>query len=253
MSRVSMILSVALLLSFLAVDLPAQDEEPPGPFIYGTYSVCDLGSQWKLDSLVENNHAKVWDQALEDGGITAWGYMGHHTGGPWRRISYFSAPTLAQLMEATDSVFEGLAQAAPQAANEYSSICNTHSDYVWEHVVGSDPEAARRGKAAFSVYYICDESKESRADELMSGTMAAAYEKQVEAGNLTSWGWFQHWIGGKYRRLATMSAADTATLVKSRDAIIADLLENHEEAMNEFSSICSSHQDYIWDIIMAKP
>ena len=253
MSRISLVVCVALVLSMAAVDLKAQDDESPGPFIYGTYSVCDLGQQWKLDSLVQNNHAKVWDQAMEDGTISAWGYMGHHTGGPWRRIAYFSAPTLAQLMSATDSIFDSMGQVAPQAANEYSSICSTHSDYVWEHVAGSDPDAARRGKSAFSVYYVCDESKESRADELMTGTMAAVYDKQVEAGNLTAWGWWQHWIGGKYRRLATISAADTATLVKARDAIIADLIENHSEAMDEFSSICSSHQDYIWDIILAKP
>jgi hypothetical protein len=156
-------------------------------------------------------------------------------------------------MAATDSIFDSLGQTAPQAANEYSSICNTHSDYIWEHLACSDPNAARRGKSAPSVYYICDESKESRADEIMKGTLAAAYQKQVDAGNLTSWGWLQHWIGGEYRRLATMSAADTAALVNARDAIIADLLENQEEAMNEFTSICSSHQDYIWDVVMTKP
>lgn len=253
MSRSSVALSFVLLLSFVAVDVRAQDDEPRGPFLYGTYSVCDLGRQWKLDSLVENNHAKVWDKALEDGVITAWGYMGHNTGGPWRRITYFSAPTLDQLIAAGESIFDNIGQTAPQAANEYSSICSTHSDYVWEHLAGSDPDATRRGKSAFSVYYICDESKESRADELMSKTMAAAYEKQVKAGNLTSWGWYRHWIGGKYRRLATISASDTASVVKARDSILGELLENQSEAMNEFSSICSSHQDYIWDIIMAKP
>jgi len=236
-----------------AVGLKAQDDDSPGPFIYGTYSVCDLGQQWKLDSLVENHQAKVWDQAMEDGKISAWGYMAHHTGGPWRRVVYYSAPTLDQLMSGTDSIFDTLGEVAPLAAHEYSSICNTHSDYVWEHVAGSDPEAARRGKSAFSVYYVCDESKEARADEIMTGTMAAIYDKQVEAGNLTSWGWWQHWIGGEYRRLATISAADTASLVKARDAVITDLMENHSEAFDEFASICSSHQDYIWDIVLAKP
>jgi len=253
MSRMSVLVCTTLLLASFAVQVQAQDDDTPGPFIYGTYSVCDLGQQWKLDGLVEANHAKVYDKALEDGAITAWGYMAHHTGGPWRRITYYSAPTLEQLLSGTDSIFEGLRMSAPQAANEYSSICNTHDDYVWEHVAGSDPEAARRGKAAFSVYYVCNENTESRADELMSGPMAAAYEKQVKAGNLTSWGWYQHWIGGKYRRLSTISAADTASLVKARDAIIADLLENQPDVMEEFSAICTSHQDYIWDIVMAKP
>lgn len=253
MSRSAIVVCAVLLTTSVAIGVQAQDDDTPGPFVYGTYSVCDLGQQWKLDGIVEDNHSKVWDKALEDGAITGWGYMGHHTGGPWRRISYFTAPTLEELMSATDSIFEGLGTAAPQAANEYSSICSTHSDYVWEHVAGSDPDLATRGATAFSVYYICDESKESRADELMSGAMGAIYDKHVKAGNIASWGWFQHWIGGKYRRLATMSAKDTATLVKTRDAIIAELLADHSDAMDEFSSICTSHQDYIWDIIMSKP
>ena len=253
MSRFTTVVCLALLYAALPVAARAQDEDAPGPFIYGTYSVCDLGQQWKLDDIVAANHSKVWDKALEDGNITAWGYMGHHTGGPWRRVTYYAADSLDQLMAATDSIFDALGAAAPQAANEYSSICNTHSDYVWEHVAGSDPDADQRGSSAFSVYYICDESKEARADELMTGPLSAAYKKQVEAGNLVSWGWFQHWIGGKYRRLATISAADAASLVKARDAIIGELLENQSEAMDEFTSICHSHQDYIWDIIMSKP
>ena len=253
MVRNSMLLCVSLLLAALPSVARAQEDDSSGPFIYGTYSVCDLGKQWKLDSLVENNHSKVWDKALEDGVITAWGYMGHHTGGPWRRITYFSAPTLEQTMAAADTIFEALAQAAPQASNEYSSICSTHSDYVWEHVAGSDPTASARGNASFSVYYICDESRESRADELMSDTLSAVYEKHRKAGNLTSWGWYQHWIGGKYRRLATITAEDTAALVKARDAIIGELLEEHSDAMDEFTQICSSHQDYVWDILMSKP
>jgi hypothetical protein len=253
MFRVSVFLCTALLLVAVPVAVQAQDDDPPGPYIYGTYSVCDLSEQWKLDGIVEGAHAKVYDKAMEDGLITGWGYMGHHTGGNWRRITYYMAPNLEDLMAAADTIFDNLGKAAPQAANEYSRICSTHDDYVWEHVAGSDPGGDTRGKAAFSVYYICDEGKEARADEIMQESLAAAYDKQLKAGNLDSWGWYQHWIGGKYRRLATVSGADHASVLKARDAVISDMLENHAAAMEEFSSICSSHQDYMWDIIMAKP
>ncbi|MEJ2086423.1 MAG: hypothetical protein P8Y44_12220, partial [Acidobacteriota bacterium] len=108
MYRIAVLVCAALLLASFAVQVQAQDDDTPGPFVYGTYSVCDLGQQWKLDGLVEENHAKVYDKALEDGAITAWGYMAHNTGGHWRRVTYYSAPALDQLMSGAESIFEAI-------------------------------------------------------------------------------------------------------------------------------------------------
>jgi hypothetical protein len=57
----------------------------------------------------------------------------------------------------------------------------------------------------------------------------------------------QHWVGGEYRRLLTMTGTDTMKLMKGRDAAVNAMLEQADAAGDFFDS-CTSHSDYIWDI-----
>jgi hypothetical protein len=50
-----------------------------------------------------------------------------------------------------------------------------------------------------------------------------------------------------------MSGADHSDVLAARDAIYTELMESHEDAMQEFDEICSSHQDMMWDIVIEKP
>ncbi len=234
----------------------AQEEEAPRPYSYATYSECALSGQWRADEIAESVFAPAYDAALAEGKITGWGYLAHHTGGKWRRVVYHSALSTDALLDALDWIGEKTDEANARAAAQYSKICSAHDDYIWRWVTGSGPAEQAlqdRGAAGFSVYYVCAMDKEDRADELVKEAFAAAYNRQVEKGNLNSWGWLQHWVGGKWRRLEVMSAADHKTVLKARDEIIAELLEKQEGATKEFNSICSSHQDYLWDIKMEKP
>ena len=45
---------------------------------------------------------------------------------------------------------------------------------------------------------------------------AAAVLLLVEDGKLTSWGWSSHVVGGKYRKLQTMTGADMKTLMEQK-------------------------------------
>ncbi len=233
----------------------AQEEEAPRLYSYATYSECALSGQWRADEIAESLFDPAYDAALSEGKISGWGYLAHHTGGKWRRLRYHTAPSTDALLDALDWIREKIDESNARAAAEYSKICSAHDDYIWRWVAGSGatPGLQERGSAAFGVYYQCDMAKEERADELVKETFAAAYDRQVEKGNLASWGWAQHWVGGKWRRLETMSGADHKTVLKARDAIIAELLEKQDEATKEFNSICSSHQDYLWEIRMEKP
>ncbi len=62
----------------------------------------------------------------------------------------------------------------------------------------------------------------------------------------------QHWVGGEYRRIATTTAKDLKSLMAARDAIVGKIVAN-EAASKEFSEICSSHTDYIWDVRFETP
>jgi hypothetical protein len=229
----------------------AQDEE--GPYVYVTYFVCDVEKQWLADLLVETYDAQAFNGAMEDQSISGWGWLAHHTGGQWRRVSYYIAPTLDALLDAQQAVDarRQALDAPPEIVSAFGEACPAHDDYIWQLITGSqgDEMARERGDAALSVYHVCNMAEEDRADELVESTFAPLYDAQVKKGNLDTWGWMQHVAGGKYRRLETLTGKDHKSILKARGEIIEQMIDKHEAAGDEFTSICGSHSDYLWDIV----
>ena len=239
----------------LPTTAPAQEEEAATPpYVYATYFECDTAREWLADELFERHMAPHYDAAVEAGAITGWGYLGHHTGGKWRRLIYRAAPSLSKAMASVGWIADKVQEKSADASAEFAAICSSHDDYIWQSVTGSQGAkvSLERGEAGFSTYFVCDEARETEADDLMKEVFAPVYNAQVEAGGLASWGWMQHWVGGKYRRIATMTATDFDTLIGARDAIVAAMIAN-EEAGQKFSSICGSHSDYMWNVQLETP
>lgn len=232
----------------------AQEEETP-PYVYAIYFECDAAGTALADEIVDTAFAGVYDAAVEAGEIRSWGWLAHHTGSKWRRLIYHSAPDLDSLLAGLQSTDEATQEKYPAMSRAFGEICGTHEDYIWQHVTGSQPGTlpAERGKAGFSAYYQCKVSQEQRADEIVKEVFAPVYNKHTGEGKLSSWGWMQHWVGGKYRRIWTMSGADHSSVLEARDAIYQELMESHEDALQEFDQICGSHQDNMWNILHEKP
>jgi len=136
-------------------------------------------------------------------------------------------------------------------AKEFSAICRSHQDYIWERLSGSSGDT--RGTALFSVYYVCDETREKRADEIFEKDFAPIFDKFVADGKITNLGWNSHWVGGKYRRLQTVSGMDHKSLLAARGELITAMYGDDNEAGKEFTSICGSHKDCMWDMQLATP
>jgi len=254
MSR-RIVFACALCALLLPTTVTAQEEEAvTPPYSYGTYFECDTSREWLADELFEKHMAPHYDAAVEEGALTAWGYLAHHTGGKWRRLIYRVAPTLQEALASLGSIAENVQEESAAASAEFGAICNRHDDYIWQWVTGSQETnvGPERGDALFATYFICDEAKETEADELVKEVFAPIYDAQVEAGRLVGWGWGQHWVGGKYRRIASMTAKDFDTLVSARGAIVEAIIANEAESQ-KFSEICGSHSDYMWDVKLATP
>ena len=55
-------------------------------------------------------------------------------------------------------------------------------------------------------------------------------------------------VGGKYHQLLTMSAANYADLMKTREHILETIYGDKGPAeAKELNEICTSHVDYLWD------
>ena len=173
--------------------------------------------------------------------------MAHHTGGKWRRLLYYSAPTIGALLDAPDAIYPKIKEASPNADREFGEICGFHEDYIWEAGIGSRgagliPE--ERGKVGFSVYFYCDMSKEERADEIVEEAFAPIYNSHVEEGK-------HHLLGlaeAQRRRQVAPPGDHDRHGRQGPDGgerpILGEIGDKHEAASNEFNEICGSHQDF---------
>jgi hypothetical protein len=98
------------------------------------------------------------------------------------------------------------------------------------------------------VYFECSAARESRADTLVTEAFAPTWNRYVKPGALDSWGWHEHVSGGKYRRLLILNGANHKEILAAQDSILTQGARERPSEGREFSEICHSHQDYLWDI-----
>jgi hypothetical protein len=231
--------------------LMADQHEKDETYIYATYFYCNTAKEEKADDWVKNVSAPIWDAAVADGTVKGWGWMSHHTGGKWRRIQYHTAGSMAELLGAQESVGKKVDEAAGDTAG-VAEVCGGHDDYIWKAEAGNATEG-KRGKVGLSVYHVCDFAKEERADEIVKKVFAPVYDKAMADGKIVSWGWNSHVVGGKYRRLATMTADNLVALNDAWGEILEAIYGDGDNAeANEFSELCSSHSDYFWELTHVK-
>ena len=233
----------------LPLSVQADEYEQEETYIYATYMYCDVAGQDEVDEAFEEIDKPVLEAAVRDGMIKGYGWLVHHTGGQWRRIRYHTAGSIDDLLAALDSIGKKIAEAAGDD-NRMGELCGSHDDYIWRSVTGSGggPLDGERGKVGMSTYHRCNMSMEGRADELVEGVFAKHYDAHVGDGKLSSWGWSEHIVGGEYRRLSTITAADWPTLLRMRASIFEAIAEEDNALGDTFSEICPSHSDYMWEI-----
>ena len=219
-------------------------DEPAESYVYGTYFECDATRQERADEIYMSLDEPLYAAAVTDGSITGYGLYAHHTGGKWRRLTFSTAPTIKALTDAQKKINDQSEAKNKKLGDEFGKICNSHDDYIWRSVAGNAGTAAA-GNVAFSTYYVCD-SREVQADALIKQVFAPVYDQMVADGKLTSWGYLEHIVGGRFRRLATMTAADMDSLMAARSDLNEALMDNDLSAT--FTEICDSHDDYMWEI-----
>jgi hypothetical protein len=234
----------------------AQDEGAKANYVYVTYFVCSPERESRADEIINSSYKPHYDAAVEQGDILGWSWLQHFVGGTWRRALVIVAADIDSLLDASGALGEIISDQTPEAGRAFSEICASHEDYIWRTGLDTGTAAItqERGAAGFSVYLKCDINDEDRADELVKNVFAPIYNRRVAEGQLTAWNWLMHYVGGEYRRLLIMSAADHKTVMQAREAILAEF-ENRkvERAVTEMNRICPTHQDYMWDVLIQTP
>jgi hypothetical protein len=103
-----------------------------------------------------------------------------------------------------------------------------------------------------SAYYRCNQETEAKADTVMMKSLAAIYDRHMAAGEITSWAWLAHSIGGNWRRVGYFMAPTRDQLLDARAKIVAEVgaLSQKTPGQN-LASYCPSHDDYIWAMMFS--
>jgi hypothetical protein len=230
-------LAVVAGVAWLAPDLPAAAQAPPSDvYIYSRYFHCDQRIVGDADDAVDQMYKGELDKLVQEKVVSSWGWLVKTTGGEWSRAGYLTAPSLNAVLQAADKL--SIRSDWHMGVRVFVTACSSSEDYIW-HVVAGNNDAGRRGQFALSTYYVCDLSRGADVDTLVKRDFASKFDKLVAAGKLTSWDWAEQALGGKYQRLATMSAPTRDALITAREEVA------HDKALR---AACSSHQDYIWEV-----
>jgi hypothetical protein len=228
----------------------AQDNDVPA-YGYVTYFSCDAGNEFRADEIILRSFKPHYDAAVEAGEIVQWSWLSHFVGGKWRRALVLSASNMDDLLAAAGALGEAIAANTPEAGRVFTEVCPGHEDYIWRTVPGGASSAIGmdRGAVGFSTYLDCDLNRESRADELIRETLGPIYDSHVESGGLVGWTWLAHDVGGRWRRLLSMTASDHNTMMETRAAILEQMQSGRtQRAFEQLNDICPDHEDYMWDI-----
>lgn len=98
----------------------------------------------------------------------------------------------------------------------------------------------------YATYFECNPADEARADEIVKRNYAPHYDAAVEAGEIASWSWLSHFVGGKWRRVLIITATNMDDLLDASGALGEILAESTPEAGRVFTEVCDVHEDYIW-------
>ncbi len=99
----------------------------------------------------------------------------------------------------------------------------------------------------YVTYFECNQAAEARADEIVDRIYAPYYNTALEQGDIASWGWLAHFVGGKWRRALVLTASNMDDLLDSAGALGEVIAEATPEAGRAFSEACPKHDDYIWE------
>jgi hypothetical protein len=98
----------------------------------------------------------------------------------------------------------------------------------------------------YGTYLYCDVTRQERADEIFNTLYKPIFDAAVADGTITSYAYYAHNTGGKWRRGIFTVAPSIPALLAAEDKLYDQATKKNKKLDDEYGSICGSHEDYIW-------
>lgn len=221
----------------------AQDQRPA---VLATYYQCDQNRETALDTAMMDQIGPILDGMVASGEMTGWGWAAHSLGGTWRRLGFYSATSRDAIMDARAKFLTTAGEQARPTVRLLNEVCPVHEDYLFSVAAASPTDIGTPGGAvSLGVYFRCDMAREARADEIFSASIEPVLNEVVQRGEFSNWSYLAHDRGGLIRRVLAIRGSNAKDLL---NAFGAAMSSGDVEARREFTEICSSHEDYIWNV-----
>lgn len=98
----------------------------------------------------------------------------------------------------------------------------------------------------YGTYSVCDLTGQERADDIYMQIDKPIYDAAVADGTLSSYSYYAHHTGGKWRRGNFLVAPSIDALLDAQEKLGEQIDAKNPELNAEAAKICNKHEDYIW-------
>lgn len=104
-----------------------------GSATFSTYYACDGASEGRASEIFEELLAPLYQKHQDAGHLASWGFYRHRSGGRFRRLETMSGADHMTLLNMQQAIYQEAQDIDPFAFREFRSICNWHTDYMWNN------------------------------------------------------------------------------------------------------------------------
>lgn len=101
------------------------------PFAMSTYYICHA-DETEADEIFKAVYAPVLNKRVADKKLVSWNWLDHRMGGKYRRVLVLDGADEKAVIQNWATLDADLDKASPALSRRFTSICESHSDYVWD-------------------------------------------------------------------------------------------------------------------------
>ena len=107
------------------------DPSAVGTASVSSYHMCDRSREARADEIFTEVLAPLYQKHIDLGHLASYGFYAHRIGGVFRRLETVSGADHMTVLDMQGAVYGEATETQPLAMQEFSAICQSHSDYLW--------------------------------------------------------------------------------------------------------------------------
>ena len=118
---------------WVGVDISTNNPDVIGNASVSSYHMCDRSREGRADEIFTEVLAPLYQKHIDLGHLASYGFYAHRVGGAVRRLETVSGADHTTVLNMQGAVYGEAFETNPLAVQEFTDICNTHTDYLWSN------------------------------------------------------------------------------------------------------------------------